>query len=148
MSNVVTVKIPLRSQFLVKVLNLPQLHSTFETLLVIWDPFQHLKAKWLWRNDCDDFPDTVIIGLRIEMSVVILNALYKYRLLSLLLFETLLADSAGHSAAKSAKRVSKTRWGLNFRHVIFVRLKSSTRNYVTFLGGICVEQCGADLHDM
>ena len=38
-----------------------------------------------FRNDCDDFPDTVIIGLRIEMSVVILNALYKYRLLLLLL---------------------------------------------------------------
>ena len=36
-------------------------------------------------NDCDDFPDTVIIGLRIEMSVVIFNALYKYRLLLLLL---------------------------------------------------------------
>ena len=36
------------------------------------------------RNDCDNFPDTVIIGLCIEMSNVILNALYKYRLFLLL----------------------------------------------------------------
>ena len=32
-------------------------------------------------SDCDDFPDAVIIGLRIEMSAAILNAFYKYRLL-------------------------------------------------------------------
>ena len=39
-------------------------------------------------NDCGDFPDTVIIGLRIEMSVVILNALYKYRLLLLFIINS------------------------------------------------------------
>ena len=53
MSNLVTVKIPLRSQFLVRVSNLRYLnnlssiwhpfHSTFDTLFVIWDTFQHLR---------------------------------------------------------------------------------------------------------
>ena len=50
----------------------------------------HLAScKWSYvkRNDCDDFPDTVIIiGLRIEMSVLILNALYKNRISLLFYF--------------------------------------------------------------
>ena len=36
------------------------------------------------QNDCDNFPDTVIIGLRIEMSVI-LNALNKNLLIIIII---------------------------------------------------------------
>ena len=62
--------------------------------------YYNLSADWartwpvatlLKRNDCDDFPDTVKIGLRIKMSKVISNALYKY---CLLLLSSLLSENA------------------------------------------------------
>ena len=58
------------------------------------------------------FPDTVIIGLGIEMSIVVLNALYKYRLLLLLLFYYDFWKYIGHQ--EYLKTCNFGSWFLNF----------------------------------